>query len=93
MTRVWHWGVEIREYRDSHSRATWRLNRWRRCLGNSNRQQLVNQPQMFQQSLEMQRQQTVSSSDGKTLANIGAAQAAKMSHDARDFQTKAFTNM
>ena len=54
-------------------------------------QQLVNQQQMFQQSLEMQRQQ--SQVQMETLTNLGAAQVAKMTHDARDFQTNAFSEM
>ena len=54
-------------------------------------QQLVNQQQMFQQSLEMQRQQ--SQAQMETLTNLGAAQFAKTTYDARDFQTKAFSKM
>ena len=54
-------------------------------------QQLVNQQQMFQQSLEMQRQQ--SQAQMETLTNLGAAQVATTTHDARDFQTKAFAKM
>ena len=45
-------------------------------------QQLVNQQQMFQQTLEMQRQQ--SQVQMETLTQFG---------EARDFQTKAFTEM
>ena len=52
-------------------------------------QQLVNQQQMFQQRLEMQRQQ--SQVQMETLTNLGAAQVAKTTYDARDFQTKAFS--
>ena len=48
-------------------------------------QQLVNQQQMFQQSLEMQRQQ--SQAQMETLTNLGAAQLAKTTYDARDVQT------
>ena len=54
-------------------------------------QQLVNQQQMFQQSLEMQRQQ--SQAQMETLTNLGAAQLAKTTYDARDVQTKAFAKM
>ena len=57
----------------------------------ANSQQLVNQQQMSQQSLEMQRQQ--SQAQMETLANLGAAQVAMTTHDARDFQTKAFAKM
>ena len=52
--------------------------------------QLVNQ-QQIQRSLEMHRQQ--SQAQMETLANLGAAQVAKTTHDARDFQTKAFAKM
>ena len=52
--------------------------------------QLVNQ-QMFQQSLEMQRQQSQVQMD--TLENLGVARVAKMTYDARDFQTKAFAKL
>ena len=54
-------------------------------------QQLVNQQQMFQQSPEMQRQQ--SQAQMETLTNLGAAQVAKTTYDARDFQAKAFSKM
>ena len=54
-------------------------------------QQQVNQQQMFQQSLEMQRQQ--SQAQMEILTNLGAAQVAKTTYDARDFQTKAFSKM
>ena len=54
-------------------------------------QQLVNQQQMFQQSLEMQRPQ--SQVQMESLTNLGAAQVAKTTYDARDFQTKAFAKM
>ena len=54
-------------------------------------QQLVNQQQMFQQSLEMQRQQ--SQAQMETLTNLGAAQVAWTTYDARDFQTKAFSKL
>ena len=54
-------------------------------------QQLVHQQQMFQQSLEMQRQQ--SQVQMETLTSLGAAQVAKTTYDARDFQTKAFAKM
>ena len=54
-------------------------------------QQLVNQQQMFQQSLEMQRQQ--SQAQMETLTNLGAAQLAKTTYDARDVQTNAFAKM
>ena len=50
---------------------------------------VVNQQQMFQQSVEMQRQQ--SQAQMETLTNFGAAQVAKTTYDARDFQTKAFS--
>ena len=69
----------------------WRLNRWPRCLGNSLSQQLVNQQQMFQQSLEMQGQQ--SQAQMETLTNLGAALVAKTTYGARDYQTKAFSKM
>ena len=54
-------------------------------------QELVNQQQMFQQGLEMQRQQ--SQAQMETLTNLGAAHVAKTTYDARDFQTKAFSKM
>ena len=54
-------------------------------------QQLVNHQQMFQQSLEMQRQQSQALME--TLTTLGAAQVAKTTYDARDFQTKAFSKM
>ena len=54
-------------------------------------QHLVNQQQVFQQSLEMQRQQ--SQVQMETLTNLGAAQVAKTTYDASDFQTKAFSKM
>ena len=53
--------------------------------------QLANQRQMFHQSLEMQRQHTQAQME--TLTNLGAAQVAKTTNDARDFQTKAFAKM
>ena len=53
--------------------------------------QLVNQQQMFQQSLEMQRQQ--SQVQMEPLTNLGAAQVAKTTYDARDFQTEAFSKI
>ena len=46
---------------------------------------------MFQQSLEMQRQQ--SQAQMETLTNLGAAQLAKTTYDACDVQTKAFAKM
>ena len=46
-------------------------------------QQLVIQQQMFQQSQAQM----------ETLTNLGAAQVAKTTYDARDFQTKAFSRM
>ena len=46
---------------------------------------------MFRQSLELQRQQ--SQAQIETLTNLGAAQVAKTTYDARDFQTKAFSKM
>ena len=49
------------------------------------------QQQMFQQSLEMQRPQ--SQVQMETLTNFGAAQVAKTTFDAQDFQTKAFAKM
>ena len=54
-------------------------------------QQLVNQQPIFEQSLEMQRQQ--SQAQMETLTNLGAAQVAKTTYDARDLQTKAFMKM
>ena len=51
-------------------------------------QQLVNQQQMFQESLEMQRQH--SQAQMETLTNLAAAQVAKTTYDARDFQTSVF---
>ena len=54
-------------------------------------QQLVNKQHMFQQSLEMQRQQ--SQAQMETLTNLGAVQVAKTTYDARDFETKTFTKM
>ena len=54
-------------------------------------QQLVNQQQMFSQSLAMQGQQ--SRAKMETLANLGDAQVAQTTYDARDFQTKAFTKL
>ena len=50
-------------------------------------QQLVNQQQMFQ-GLEIQRQQ--SQAQMESLTNLGAAQVAKTTYDARDSQTKTF---
>ena len=47
--------------------------------------------QMFQQSLEIQRQP--SQAQMETLTNLGAAQVAKTTYDARDFQTKAISKM
>ena len=78
--------TETRGFSDTISRATWRTNRWRRCC-----QQLVYQQQLFQQSLEMQRQQ--SQAQMETLTNLGTAQVAKTTCNARDFQTKAFVRM
>ena len=49
-------------------------------------QQLVKQQQMFQQRQQPQGQM-------ETLTNLGAAQVAKTTYDARDFQTKAFSKM
>ena len=54
-------------------------------------QQFVNHQQMFQQSLEMQRQQ--SQAQMETLTNLGATLFAKTTHDARNFETKAFAKM
>ena len=54
-------------------------------------QQLVNKQHLFQQSQEMKRQQ--SQAHMETLTNLGAAQVAKTTYDARDFQTKAFAKM
>ena len=54
-------------------------------------QQLLNQQQMFQQSLEMQRQQ--SQAQMEALTNLGDAQVAKTTYEARDFQTEAFSKM
>ena len=51
----------------------------------------MNQQQMFQQSLEMQRQQ--SQAQMESLINLGAAQVAKTTHDACDFPTKAISKM
>ena len=53
-------------------------------------QQFVNQQQMFQQSLEMQRQQSQAQMD--TLTNLGTAQVAKTTYDARDFH-RVFSKM
>ena len=53
-------------------------------------QQLVNQQQMFQ-GLEIQRQQ--SQAQMESLTNLGAAQVAKTTYDARDFVTKTFAKM
>ena len=53
--------------------------------------QLVNQQQMSQQSLEVQRPQ--SQVQMESLTNLGAAQVAKTTYDARDFPTKAFDKM
>ena len=44
---------------------------------------------MFQESLEMQRQQ--SQAQMETLTKLGAAQVAKTTYDARDIQTKVFS--
>ena len=54
-------------------------------------QELVNQQQVFQRSLEMQKQQ--SQAQMETLTKLGAAQVAKTTCDARDFRTKAFAKM
>ena len=50
-------------------------------------QKLVNQQPMFQQSLEIQRQQ--SQAQIETLTNLGAAQVAKTTNDSRDIQGKS----
>ena len=50
-------------------------------------QQLVNQQQMFQ-GLEIQRQQ--SQAQMESLIDLGAAQVAKTTYDARDSQAKTF---
>ena len=50
-------------------------------------QQLVNLQQMFQ-GLEIQRHQ--SQAQMESLTNLGAAQVAKTTYDARDSQTKTF---
>ena len=78
----------------TQSRAVWRLNRWRRC--SRNLQQLSHQLVIIsnkcsEQSLEMQRPQ--SQVQMETLTNFGAAQVAKTTFDAQDFQTKAFAKM
>ena len=78
---LWNPGVETRGYSDSLDCAIWR----QLC------QQLVNQQQMFQQSLEMRRQQSLAQME--TLTNLGAAQVAKTTYHARDFQTTAFSKM
>ena len=49
-------------------------------------QHLKNQQQMFHQSLEMQRQS--SQAQMETFIDLGAAQVAKTTYDARDVQTK-----
>ena len=54
-------------------------------------QQLRQQLVIHQQSLEVQRQQ--SQAQLETLTNLGAAQVAKTTYDARDFLTKAFSKM
>ena len=54
-------------------------------------QQWVNQQKMYQQSLEMQRQQ--SQAQMETLTNLGAAHVAKTTNDTRDLQTKAFAKI
>ena len=54
-------------------------------------QQLVNQQRMFQQSLEIQGQQ--SQAQLGSLTNLGAAQVSKTTYGARDFQAKAFSKM
>ena len=54
-------------------------------------QQLSDQQEMLQQILETQRQQ--SRVQMETLINLGAAQVAQTTSDARDFQTKAFSEM
>ena len=53
-------------------------------------QQLVDQQQLFQQSGDAGT--AVSCSDGNPT-NLGAAQVAKTTYDAREFQTKAFAKM
>ena len=70
------WGIEMREHRDSHSCPVWRLNKWHRYLQLPRlSQQLLDQQQMFQQSLEMQRQQSQVRTE--SLTSVGAAQVAK----------------
>ena len=54
-------------------------------------QQLSDQQEMLQQVLETQRRQ--SQVQMETLINLGAAQVAKTTSDALDFQTKAFSEM
>ena len=46
---------------------------------------------MYQQSLEMQREQ--SQAQMEPLTTLGAAQVAKTTYNARDFETKAFSKM
>ena len=52
-------------------------------------QQLVNQQPMFQQSLEVQRQQ--SQAQVETLTNYGAGEVAKATYDACEFQSETFS--
>ena len=54
-------------------------------------QQLSDQQEMLQQILETQRPH--SQVQVETLINLGAAQVAKTTSDAHDFQTKAFSEM
>ena len=54
-------------------------------------QQLSVQQEMLQQILETQKQQ--SRVQMETLINLGAGQVAKVTSDAHDFQTKAFSEM
>ena len=54
-------------------------------------QQLVNRQHMSQQCLRMRRRQ--SQAQMETLTNLGAAQVAKTTFDARDLQTKTFTKI
>ena len=90
---LWNWGIEIREYRDPPGRADMATEQITQMFEQFQQlsQQLVNQQQTFQQSLEMQRQQ--SQAQTETLSNLGVAQVCKTTYDARDPQTKAFTKM
>ena len=85
-------GIEVRErHTQLCDMATEQMAQMFRQLQQLS-QQLVNQQQSaFHQSLDMQRQQ--SQGQMETFTNLGAAQVAKTTCDARDFQTKTFTKM